>query len=369
MLEIRTETGAAAIGDRDPEAVRYAGLAPGVPLIESPFFDRFATAFFPEPDVLDIARRLNRDGYAIFDFPEPDFESVSAAVIAALAPRLDLQAWRERGWAQGAGLREPDAWAFNAGVKRIACNEIVQRLLSRLYGRRMWPFQTLNFPVSTQQHFHSDSIHFSTVPERFMCGVWVALEDVGADAGPLVYYPGSHRWPIVANETIGYRVAGQAAPPTQTIYHDYWRALIEERGAEPAYFTPRKGQALIWAANLLHGGARQENSLATRWSQVTHYYADDCLYVTPVLSDMATGNIHFRRMFDISTGREVENRYCGAPLSTLAPSVAYHRDTHLSAAPLRAWKNDLRQAVKRVLTRTGLIGVARSALNQRRNRR
>ena len=28
-----------------------------------------------------------------------------------------------------------------------------------------------------------------------MCGVWVALEDITEDNGPLHYYPGSHRLP------------------------------------------------------------------------------------------------------------------------------------------------------------------------------
>ena len=56
-------------------------------------------------------------------------------------------------------------------------NTGILSLFSTLYGRRAWPFQTLNFPVGTQQHYHSDSVHFSSVPERFMCGVWVDLED------------------------------------------------------------------------------------------------------------------------------------------------------------------------------------------------
>ena len=33
------------------------------------------------------------------------------------------------------------------------------------------------------------------MPEGFMCGVWVALEDMDMENGPLVYYPGSHKLP------------------------------------------------------------------------------------------------------------------------------------------------------------------------------
>jgi hypothetical protein len=49
-------------------------------------------------------------------------------------------------------------------------------------------------------------------------------------------------------------------------------------------FFACKGQALIWAANLLHGGSVQHDPARTRWSQVTHYYFRDCIYYTPAFS-------------------------------------------------------------------------------------
>lgn len=354
--------GAAALaGGKGGAAARYASLAPGVPLIESPFFAKFADELFPEPDLRAVAEQLNRDGYAIIDFPDPDFGRVADEIKKALSPRFNWKGWRAHGWPAGIGMREQDVWSYDANVKRIACNAAMMRMLSRLYGRRMWPFQTLNFPVGTQQHYHSDSVHFSTIPERFMCGVWVALEDVTEDAGPLVYYPGTHKWPVLYNETIGYRIAGQDKQPSQELYEGYWRELVAQNGVEPRYFTPRKGQALIWSANLLHGGAKQANGNVSRWSQVTHYYGDDCLYLTPMLSDVATGNIYFRRMIDISTGETVENRYCGAPLAALAPGVVPHRDTRHAPTALSDAGTNAREGTKRLLARAGLLGVARRA--------
>ena len=100
-------------------------------------------------------------------------------------------------------MRLQDGWKFDEDVLSLATNATVLEILSTLYGRKAWPFQTLNFPLGTQQHYHSDAVHFSSVPERFMCGVWVALEDIGEEQGPLEYYPGSHAWPIYSNEHIG----------------------------------------------------------------------------------------------------------------------------------------------------------------------
>ncbi len=44
--------------------------------------------------------------------------------------------------------------------------------------------------------------------------------------------------------------------------------------------TIKQGQALIWYANLLHGGAAQTDLSRSRHSQVTHYYFENCTYYT-----------------------------------------------------------------------------------------
>ncbi|MBO9671783.1 MAG: phytanoyl-CoA dioxygenase family protein, partial [Sphingobium sp.] len=172
--------------------------------------------------------------------------------------------------------RVQDAWLFDPDVKAIAVNAQVMDLLGRLYGRRAIPFQTLNFPVGTQQHVHSDSIHFSSLPERFMCGVWLAMEDIHPDAGPLAYCPGSHRWPILSNLMLNTPRFGDHSQMAQEPYEAAWRAMIEAQDIPTETFLARKGQALIWAANLLHGGSPHNDPTRTRWSQVTHYYFENC---------------------------------------------------------------------------------------------
>ena len=49
--------------------------------------------------------------------------------------------------------------------------------------------------------------------------------------------------------------------------------------------------ALIWAANLLHGGAPILDPSATRWSQVTHYFFDNCAWYRPMASHVLPGSI------------------------------------------------------------------------------
>lgn len=82
-------------------------------------------------------------------------------------------------------------------------------------------------------------------------------------------------------------------------------------GLKRSPFHARKGQALIWAANLLHGGERHLDPDRTRWSQVTHYYFEDCLYYTPLNSDPSYGRMYIREPRNILTGKQAVNSYLG----------------------------------------------------------
>jgi hypothetical protein len=166
----------------------FKNSLPGVPNVEHPLLARIFDESI-DPETRRIAFELATKGYAVFDFPDQDFDSMAEAIKQELHPHYDFEGWRDHGHKADISLRVQDAWEFDNNVKRIACNEKVLALLSQLYGRQAWPFQTLNFPVGTQQHFHTDSIHFSSSPERFMCGVWVAMEDIDASNRPLMYFP------------------------------------------------------------------------------------------------------------------------------------------------------------------------------------
>ncbi|WCM25710.1 phytanoyl-CoA dioxygenase family protein [Sphingomonas sp. QA11] len=286
-------------------------LLPGLPLIESPLFPLQKASQGLTAEEERIGTSLHEKGYAVFDFPDADLDQRIARILQNLAPRYGIDFDDPHSDKTGGENRIQDAWKFDEDVRAIAANEAVLDLLSKLYGRAAFPFQTLNFPVGTQQDAHSDSVHFSSLPERFMCGVWLAMEDISAEAGPLFYLPGSHRWPIVTNALIGRRGYGSALESAQDPYGPAWQALCDAHGAEREVFVPRKGQALIWCANLLHGGSWQSDPRLTRWSQVTHYYFDDCIYYTPAFSDEAVGRLHLRDLISISDGQPRPNAYLG----------------------------------------------------------
>lgn len=282
-----------------------------MPLVESPLFPSQVASLSLTAEEERIGFDLHERGYAVLDFPDPDLDARMEGIKSALAPRYGIAFDDPQSNKTNGERRVQDAWKFDDNVRAIAANGAILDLLGKLYGRRAFPFQTLNFPVGTQQDAHTDAVHFSSLPERFMCGVWLAMEDVGPDAGPLFYLPGSHRWPIMTNSMIGRRGHGSALSSAQAPFAQGWLALREAYGAVEEVFLARKGQALIWTANLLHGGMPQIDPKLTRWSQVTHYYFDDCIYYTPAFSDEALGRLDLRRLTSISDGLIRPNTYLG----------------------------------------------------------
>ena len=308
-------------------------MFPGIPHVESPLFLSMIEELDLDEDERRVALELHERGYAVIDFPDVEIDARIERIKNSLAPRFGIEFGDPSAVKNtGENQRIQDAWLFDDDVRAIATNEHVLALLLKLYGRRAFPFQTLNFPVGTQQHLHSDSNHFSCLPERFMCGVWLAMEDVHADAGPLTYLPGSHKWPIVTNVMIGRRAFGAQPQSAQAPFEAAWDAMVNASGVEQDVFLARKGQALIWAANLLHGGSLQTDPTKTRWSQVSHYYFEDCIYYTPAFSDEAVGRLDLRAVTNISTGQVEPNMYLGQEYS------AAQAESQTRAKPRRWWQ-------------------------------
>ncbi|MGJ3231180.1 MAG: phytanoyl-CoA dioxygenase family protein [Oceanicaulis sp.] len=240
--------------------------------------------------VLAAAHDLRVSGLHVFDPGfAPDLLEEAAMVTARLHGR-----W---GRAQNLWRREPSVRALGADAALLAW-------LSAVYGRPAAPFQTLNFPVGTTQAPHADTFHFSTEPHGFMCGVWIALEDVSEDQGALVYYPGSQTLPEIDGCALADRGGPQGYPALMA-------ERLEAAGLSPARAPVRKGEAVIWAAGLVHGGGAITRPGATRLSQVTHYYFEGCVYTVPQYRDHPDKPVYVRQPYDFARGRFLANRRDG----------------------------------------------------------
>jgi hypothetical protein len=290
-----------------------------LPWFESPFFARELERAELDDRMRERVRSFAERGYVVLDLDRPDFDALASEIERTLEEEF-----------AAAGNRVQDAWTFVPAVRKLATDETVLATLEALYRRRPVPFQTLNFKRGTEQATHSDLLHFNSLPPRYMAGVWIALEDVGPTSGPLHYFPGSHRLPVFELHDLALAGSSYANRDEQyDVYNQFVKELLAEAGLPKETLSLKRGQALIWASNLLHGGEPIADPSSTRRSQVTHCYFEGCRYYTPLYSDPPLGRYSWRRVIDITTGNVQPHVYAGKtvrlPMHTSVRYEVEHR--------------------------------------------
>lgn len=175
------------------------------------------------------------------------------------------------------GLKLNDLHRYFASARALAFSAPIIRFLDELFGSEPALIQSLTFWKSSEQGLHQD---FSFVHHHSRLGhlaaAWIPLEDISADAGPLVYYKGSH---LLSEQQFydwgGGNVLASRDCDRQTMsnYGNYLEELIDTQGWEPSVFLPRRGDLLIWHGALIHGGTPMRDTALTRRSYVCHYTA------------------------------------------------------------------------------------------------
>lgn len=163
-------------------------------------------------------------------------------------------------------------------LREIGDNKDFVDMLSILIDGKAKLFQSINFITGSQQKTHSDSIHMTTYPLGGLLGVWIALEDIDETNGALHYYPKSHTLPYFFNSD--YDNEGSKYFIGEKGYVEYEKMLaqkIEELKLEKQIFNAKKGDMLIWHANILHGGEPHSDKSRTRKSMVYHYFDEDSI--------------------------------------------------------------------------------------------
>lgn len=223
--------------------------------------------------------KFNQDGYIIidlnndeinFDLIISDMDQINSLVDRKLNPKI---------YHYNEYPRMIEGWKKSDEIRRLALHSMVLEILEKLYASKPIAFSTINFTKGTEQPMHSDYFHFGSMPELMLAGVWVALEDIDADAGPLTIVPKSQTMPIVLPEDLGiYQPPKSTADVKKnyTLYENWVQDYIRNNRLKT--YTPKlkKGEALIWAANLLHGAFEIKRKILTRYSQVTHYHFENC---------------------------------------------------------------------------------------------
>ena len=170
----------------------------------------------------------------------------------------------------------------------------IDRILQAVFDRPANAFQCLTFIHGSQQAMHQDGAYVVvSQPLQFMAS-WIALEDVTEGSGELMYYAGSNHLDdfLFPNDSKSWNPGAHG----KEIHQEFLRSIIERsesQGMPYQTFLPKKGDALIWSADLVHGGTANTSG-RTRRSIVSHYCPID---VKPKFSTF-TNYFHLRQVSD-----------------------------------------------------------------------
>lgn len=255
-----------------------------IPWTISPFFYKLLENSNLDEESYNLCKQFYEEGYIVLDLNLED--SFVDLLKEKVLKNLENIKTQEDGYHYSDSPRLFEAWKTIPEVAKLASNKKILEILSLLYNRTPYPFQTINFIKGSNQPLHSDFIHFGSIPFGWVAASWVALEDVDENNGTLAFCPKSHFEPFVDFVSLNLDVPKYGEQfEKYSIYEEYIKNLANEK-YETRIFTAKKGQCLIWAANLLHGGIPIIDKNRTRWSQATHYYFDNCRkYYSPMFSD------------------------------------------------------------------------------------
>ena len=179
-------------------------------------------------------------------------------------------------------------------VRNLALSEPLTELLSGLLDGAPLICNSLNFIWGSQQPDHVDSWFMPaparSEPEPIPPQPWwrpkspdppepwdfnsrlavssVCLEDVHPDAGPLVYYPGSHKIPPYRFPNGGFAALQGDTESSRFYVH----GGIKKAGLRREEFLGNAGDVFLWHGQLVHGGSAIKDPSRTRRTLVTHYW-------------------------------------------------------------------------------------------------
>jgi ectoine hydroxylase-related dioxygenase (phytanoyl-CoA dioxygenase family) len=192
--------------------------------------------------------------------------------------------------AQGFGDRIGQLHQKEPALLELASSPKIVDFLEWALGDEPVVMGSLQFQKGSEQNAHIDAIFFWPDPAYSMAGVWIALEDIHEDAGPLYYIPGSHRWPFYRSEDIvrsrpelaklreaarrrQLSGAERASVVSQigNAWTDDFLRLEAEHQSRRVTICPKAGDVVIWHSLLAHGGAPRRDLSRSRLSTVFHY--------------------------------------------------------------------------------------------------
>ena len=269
---------------------------------DSSYYDYSDTRLWPwfdRPDAIayiDLKRAENaiteEEAQNLRDFVLKGYIDIPGMIEPALVKAVNREIdeaidERYQGYEYGSSQRIEGLHTRYPNVRKLWLHDGPMRYLSLLFEATPRPCQTLVFVFGSQQDAHQDTVHLTPFPSGYMCGIWIALEDVRPDSGELEIFVGSHRLPrlrlkdagipkVVVNRENVSPVSNEWDAFNSTIGEE-WKRILREGKFEKLTYRPTRGTMLIWHENLMHGGSVRRDTSLSRRSIVSHVFADGAL--------------------------------------------------------------------------------------------
>jgi ectoine hydroxylase-related dioxygenase (phytanoyl-CoA dioxygenase family) len=202
------------------------------------------------------------------------------------------------------GTRLTDMHSHNMAARMLYLHPGIHRMVRLVLERQPIATQSLYFEFGSQQSPHRDPWFVFSDPPWDLMAAWIALEDIHEEAGPLVYYPGSHSLPYYRfpHGGLQHHLPGKDSVSREEANKSYAfnNHEMAKQQIRPLHFNARKGDVLIWHSSLTHGGGAVKNPNRTRKSFVVHF-------------DALTNPSAFRRTEKVMTYRDcigLDNPFC-----------------------------------------------------------
>lgn len=171
------------------------------------------------------------------------------------------------------GTRIVDVYVSLPEAFELFTSPALMRFLKLIFDRDPLLFQSLSFDQGSQQGLHQDTAYVVVDRPLELAACWIALEDVAEGSGELMYAPGSHRHPDLPFFGPD-RKHWQAELDGQKTLDEWHNFLVASAKAKPnglKTFLAKKGDILVWHADLAHGGSPVTRPDLTRQSLVGHF--------------------------------------------------------------------------------------------------
>ena len=165
------------------------------PWVESDLFNTIAKK--KKNKKLILAKKFNRDGYIIIDL-KLNKNFINSVIKDIIKLKEDENSKKNPSiYHYNSSPRLIEGYKKSKHIKQLCKNKKVEQILEYFYDKKPVAINSINFLKGTDQPFHSDYIHFSSYPHKYLAGLWIALEKTDETNGALMVVPGSHKLEIV----------------------------------------------------------------------------------------------------------------------------------------------------------------------------